>query len=133
MAEFQGKRVSRKWKRVLTAASKSISFRLNDGRRTMREQWALYRKYKAGTGNLAAFPNPNAPHIWVGRANHALDVDQYYGDGEQALQHWLKKHGVDAVNNVYREGWHLFAPLRQLRRLNRCLKRHNGNPRKCRR
>lgn len=127
MATFQGQKVSRVWWRVLTAADKDIDFRVNDGRRSMADQWRLYRMYLAGTGNLAAFPNPNAPHIWLGRPNHALDIDQYAGDGEQSLQNWLIRHGVDAVNNVAGEGWHIYAPLTQLLRLAHDIRRQTSN------
>lgn len=124
MATFQGKRVSRAWKRVLSSAERhGIKFRLNSGRRTMREQWALYRAYKNGTGNLAAFPSPLAPHIRVGLPNHAIDVDQFYGDGEAGLQKWLNRHGVPATNNVPGEGWHLDAPLAALVKLSRKIAR----------
>jgi hypothetical protein len=124
MAEFQGKRVSRTWKRVLSSAERhGIDFRLNSGRRTMREQWALWRAWRNGTGNLAAFPSPIAPHIRVGLPNHAIDVDQFVGDGEAGLQRWLSRHGVPAVNNVPGEGWHLDAPLGPLLRLARKIRR----------
>lgn len=124
---FQGKRVSRAWWRVLTAAQRQgVSFRLNSGRRTLAEQWALYRAYRAGTGNLAAYPLPTAPHIRVGLPNHAIDVDQYAGEGEQRLQNWLRKRGVNAVNNVPGEGWHLDAPLWQLLRLSHRIRRRRA-------
>lgn len=120
MATFQGKRVSRTWKRVLSSAERhGIDFQLNSGRRTMKEQWALYRAWKNGTGNLAAFPSPFAPHIRVGRFDHAIDVDQFVGDGEQALQTWLIRHGVPASNNVPGEGWHIEVNARALLRLAR--------------
>lgn len=126
MAYFQGQKVSRTWWRVLSAAQAAgIDFRVNDGRRSMADQWRLYRLWQSGQGNLAAFPNPNAPHIWVGRPNHALDIDQFVGDGEQALQNWLQRHGVDAVNNVAGEGWHIYAPAHQLLRLARDIRRQS--------
>lgn len=37
--------------------------RIVSGYRSLEAQAALYRAYKAGTGNLAAYPNPNAPHV----------------------------------------------------------------------
>lgn len=36
---------------------------VRSGRRTLAEQAALYASYLAGTGNLAAPPSPNAPHV----------------------------------------------------------------------
>lgn len=37
--------------------------RIVSGYRSMAEQWQLYRLYKSGQGNLAAYPNERAPHI----------------------------------------------------------------------
>lgn len=130
---IDGKRVSPAWHTVLSEArERGIDFRLNSGRRTMAEQWALWRAYRNGSGVLAAFPSPFAPHIRVGRAGHAIDVDQFAGDGEQALQNWLRKHGVDAVNNVPGEGWHI-DPRRGLRRLARRIRKKRDAQRKRRR
>jgi hypothetical protein len=47
--------------RMAQAAGRSIY--VQSGRRTMAEQAALYQRYLAGTGNLAAKPNANAPHV----------------------------------------------------------------------
>ena len=121
---FQGKRVSRAWWRVLTAAQRQgVSFRLNSGRRTLAEQWALYRAYKAGTGNLAAYPLPTAPHIRVGLPNHAIDVDTNVGGGEDDLQRWLQHRGVRVGNPVWGEPWHMDADLRTLLRLSHRIRR----------
>lgn len=105
---FQGKHVSEDWYWVLNEAwRQGVRFQLNSGQRTMAEQWALYRNPPPGTP-VVAFPNPNAPHIRVGRQNHAIDVDtNAYAGGEQHLQNWLIKHGIPAVNNVAREAWHI--------------------------
>lgn len=116
MATFSGRRVSAAWKTVLDEAVRDgISFQLNSGQRTMGEQQALYDQNMSGGSPrpgrpLTAVPNGNAPHIRVGRANHALDVDMYAKDGEQALQNWLVKQGLGAVNNVPGEGWHIDVP-----------------------
>lgn len=123
MAEFQGKRVSRTWKRVLTRAQKDgVSFRLNSGRRTLAEQWRFWRIYQAG-GNVAAYPLPTAPHIRVGLPNHAIDVDTNVGDGEAGLQRWLQRRGVRVGNPVWGEPWHMDADLRTLLRLARRIRR----------
>lgn len=109
MATFQGKRVSKRWKVVLDRAwSEGVRFQLNSGNRTMSEQWALYNAYRNGSGVLAAFPSPNAPHIRLGRQAHAIDVDSFaYNDGENRLQAWLRKNGANAQNTVAGESWHL--------------------------
>lgn len=128
MRRFDGKRVSRRWHRVLTAARKAgVKFTLNSGRRTMREQWALFRQNMRWTGSgwvpkpnrpVTAYPSPTAPHIRVGRQDHALDVNSVDG-GEARLQAWLERHGAHPTNPVPGEAWHLELPARELRRLAR--------------
>lgn len=110
---FQGKKVSDSWDVILTEAAKYVRFRLNSGRRTMSEQWALFRQNMIRPGvprpghPLTAVPSPNAPHIRLGRENHSLDVDSYVGDGENALQRWLNHQGLVMVNDVSTESWHM--------------------------
>ncbi len=116
---FQGKRVSTEWDIVLTeAARQGVNFTLNSGKRTMAEQWVLYNGYRKGLPgyNLAAFPNPNAPHVRVGRPDHAIDVDSING-GETRLQSWLQKQGVHPTNPVAGESWHMELPAEELRKL----------------
>lgn len=116
MATFDGKRVSGPWRTVLGFARDSgVNFRLNSGQRTMSEQWALYRAYQNGTGNLAAFPSPTAPHIRVGRADHALDVQQDGTGGRARLQTFLSARGLNTALTVPGENWHIEAT--SLRRL----------------
>lgn len=108
---FQGKRVSKTWDVILTDAAKRVDFRLNSGRRTMAEQLHLWRnRGKPGFASLVAFPQPNAPHIRVGRENHSLDVDTNVGDGEQALERELERMGLVIVNDVTGEPWHQTEP-----------------------
>ena len=106
MPTFQGKRVSAQWFVVLTEASRHVRFTLTSGQRTMAEQQALYNLYKSGRGNLAAFPSPTAPHIRVGRQDHAIDVNALDG-GETRLQRWLEQQGARASNPVRGEAWHM--------------------------
>ena len=128
MPTFQGKRVSRRWKRVLTAADRKIDFRLNSGRRTLAEQARLFRENMVRVGvpkpghALTAWPNPLAPHIRVGRQNHAVDVDMFAGDGVQALAAWLRRHDVTPTFPVRGEGWHLELSGKDLKRLAKRLK-----------
>lgn len=124
---FDGKRVSDPWWHILTCArNDGVQFRLNSGRRMMVEQWWLYRHQPP----TAAYPSRNAPHIWTGRANHALDVDTYYGAGAAGLARWLRGKGLHPVFNVPGETWHMWqdneaeleqvaARLRQPRTLRR--------------
>jgi hypothetical protein len=108
---FQGITVSRSWNWLLTDARRAgIDFKLNSGKRTIAGQKAMVAKHglwSQSNRTGAAAPNPRAPHIKHGRANHAIDVDMYAGDGENALQAWLRKQGLNVVNNVPGEPWHL--------------------------
>lgn len=123
---FQGKRVSRYWFIVLTAAwAAGVRFTLNSGQRTMKEQWALFLQNMVRVGArwvqragrpLTAFPSPIAPHIRVGRQDHAVDVDSLDG-GETRLQRWLEKQGVHPTNPVRGESWHLELSANELRAL----------------
>lgn len=105
---FQDRRVSDAWDTILTDASRRVNFRLNSGRRTMAEQMKLWiNRGKPGFAKLVAFPNPRAPHIMVGKANHSLDVDTNFGQGENALQAELERMGLRIVNDVVGEPWHM--------------------------
>jgi len=75
---------------------------LNEGRRTMSEQWHFYRNQPP----LAAYPSPNAPHIKVGRANHDLDANSYNG-ASRHLANFYKSHGVQVSFCVGGEDWHI--------------------------
>jgi hypothetical protein len=119
---FQGKRVSTQWAVVLqAAAADGVDFKLNSGKRTLSEQLALYRLYLSGKGNLAAFPSPNAPHIRVGRQNHAIDVDAPSG-GAKRLANWIREQGEIALFTVPGEPWHIELTAAALKRLYRKFK-----------
>lgn len=108
MDKFQGKRVSKQWKRVLTEASKHVHFTLNSGKRTMWEQTLLVRQkgvWSPSNPHGAAIPSPNAPHIRVGRPWHCLDVNN--DGGQVRLAKYLAKHGVHVSFNVPGEPWHM--------------------------
>jgi hypothetical protein len=112
---FDSKRVSTSWDIVLTHARRmGVHFELDSGRRTMAEQWILWRNYRKYGKPVAAFPLPNAPHIRVGRQAHSIDVNSLDG-GENRLQHFLRKEGLHPVNDVAGESWHLTVPEHQLR------------------
>jgi lysozyme len=122
---IDGKRVSGRWHRLLTAAERDgVQFLLTSGRRTMAEQTRLFHQNMQFVGGrwvrrpgrpLTAFPNPNAPHIRVGRAAHAIDVNALDG-GETRLQRWLEGKGLHPTNPVIGEAWHLEVPEAELRR-----------------
>lgn len=104
---FQGKRVSGDWFYVLTEVARRVPVPLNDGQRTMADQWARVRKhgvYNSRTNpHGAAIPSPNAPHIKIGRQDHALDLNMPQG---QATLREIERLGVPMKNTVFTEPWH---------------------------
>lgn len=112
-----GVRVSKRWRVVLLAARKAgVSFQVNSGHRTIRQQTALFHQNMRLTSSgwvprpghpLTAFPTPLAPHIRTGNPAHALDVDVAHGDGAQGLAHWLRQKGAHVSFPVPGEPWHL--------------------------
>lgn len=74
---------------------------LNEGRRTMGEQWYFWRNQPP----LAAFPSPNAPHIWKGRPHHAIDSNSWNG-ATRRLAAFYESHGIDVIYNARGENWH---------------------------
>lgn len=106
---FHGKRVSKKWAVVLRhAETAGVHFTLNSGKRTLAEQWSLWRHYKRYGSPVAAFPSPTAPHVRLGRADHALDVDTADG-GARELAQYLRHDPRHAHISfpVSGEPWHL--------------------------
>jgi hypothetical protein len=75
---------------------------LNEGRRTMAEQWAFWRNQPP----LAAFPSPFAPHIKKGLPNHAIDANSING-ASQRLEKFYKSLGIPVTHNVPGEAWHM--------------------------
>jgi hypothetical protein len=125
---IDGKRVSRKWWIVLRAAERDgVPFLLNSGQRTMDEQRALFNQNMQLVGGrwvprpgrpLTAVPNASAPHIRVGRSDHALDVNSLDG-GETRLERWVEDQGshIEWNNTVAGESWHGEVPADDLNRL----------------
>lgn len=102
---IDGHPVAPGWYRFLRHARKAgVYFVVNSGHRTMREQWKLWRLYKAGKGNLAAFPSPRAPHIR--RRNHAVDFGPDH-KAREAIIAYGRRHGVNLQRTVRTEDWHL--------------------------
>lgn len=81
------------------------------GRRTMAQQWHLYNLWRAGRGNLAAYPNPNAPHIRGGGSAADCGVEDRQGGGYVSVLDYgpavrlVAKHGL--FRQVPSESWHL--------------------------
>lgn len=78
------------------ATAKGQPIYVQSGGRTMGEQAALYARYKAG-GNLAAAPNPNAPHV----RGIAADITP----GREAFGGSAGKFGLGFT--VPSESWHV--------------------------
>ncbi|MCB9764370.1 MAG: peptidoglycan-binding protein [Alphaproteobacteria bacterium] len=99
VVQMDGKKVAlktaRAWKKLKDAARRDgVTLRLNSGFRTMAEQQELYRRYLAGTGNLAARP---------GYSNHqhgqALDISVT----ARSAYNWMHR-------NAPRYGWRRTVP-----------------------
>jgi hypothetical protein len=117
---FRGKSLSAEWLVVLTAAAKEgVNFTLNSGHRTMAEQQDLVNKqglFGPNNPHGAAFPSAIAPHIRVGRIDHALDVDAADGSA-QRLAAWLRAKGAHPAFTIATEPWHIELPAADLRSL----------------
>jgi hypothetical protein len=114
--EFDGKKVSIAWYRVLKRMRKhGVPFRVNSGHRTLREQAALFRQNMQFVGGrwvpkpgrpLTAFPSPFAPHIRLGRADHAIDFGTTPSMVDR-VQRYLNSRGLKARETVAGEWWHV--------------------------
>lgn len=113
---IDGERVSVQWFVLLTVLRRDdhINYHVSEGRRTMARQWYFFRCYQCqccNNGNLAAFPSPVAPHIRVGRFDHAIDFDN-----AEAVRQRAAQHGVTLTRTVPGEEWHLEANAGELGR-----------------
>jgi lysozyme-like protein/D-alanyl-D-alanine carboxypeptidase-like protein len=92
--------VAREYRRMAAAArTAGVSLPLNDGYRTYDEQVELYRRYRNGTGNLAALP---------GHSTHGLGLSVDIGTANPKVVPWLRAHAATYgfVNDVPSESWH---------------------------
>jgi hypothetical protein len=107
---YHGKRVSVEHAAVLNAYEQKYGVRvqLNQGARTLAEQWHFWNLYRSGRGNLAAYPTPAAPHIKWKRAHHALDINAGERPGQSRhVAAFYRSLGIPVAFNVGREPWHL--------------------------
>lgn len=104
IVNYQGKKCSYCYAKLMTVASEDIHFRLNSGYRSVREQWRLYRLYKAGKGPIAAFPGTST-HNKRGY-KQGLDIDATDG-GAARFKKWCASHGIYFDYTVAGEPWHL--------------------------
>lgn len=108
---IDGELVSKEWRAILLdMRADGVSFRVNEGHRTMARQWYFWRLYRSGAGNLAAFPSPFAPHIRTGRIDHAIDFSN-----DTAVFAWLQNKGLDPRRTVVGESWHIEITASNLR------------------
>lgn len=117
---LDGRRVNPDWYVFLTKARHDgVSFHLNQGKRTIAEQWRFWRIYKRDGWPLAAYPSPWAPHVRDDTQHpHAIDADNL-----QALIDYGARHGVTIRRTVAGEGWHGETTGAELRAFAR---RHGG-------
>lgn len=109
--QMDGRAVSQEWYSVLKAMrADGVAFHVNQGHRTIAEQWYFWNLYRSGRGNLAAYPSPFAPHVRTGRIDHAIDFGNDY-----AVFHWLQNHGLQPARTVRGESWHIECPAKLLR------------------
>jgi hypothetical protein len=113
---FRGRTVSHEWAIVLTAAAEHVAFALDSGHRTMPEQKVLYEHFLRFGSPRAARPAANAPHIRLGRFDHAIDVNALDG-GAGRLAVWLRNKGAHPTFPVPGEPWHIEVPAEELRSL----------------
>jgi hypothetical protein len=113
---LRGKTVSREWAATLTAAAHDVAFQLDSGHRTMDEQQVLYNHFLQAGSPLAARPSANAPHIRLGRIDHAVDINALDG-GAARLAAWLHGKGAHPSFPVPGEPWHIEVPAGELRAL----------------
>jgi hypothetical protein len=83
------------------------------GQRTMQQQWYLYNGWRARKPgfNLAAYPNPNAPHIKNGGSAADMGVEDKNGGNYTSVLNYGPAVGIVAKHGLFRqvpsEAWHL--------------------------
>jgi hypothetical protein len=106
---YQGERVSKPHAAILRSYERKFGtpVQINDGARTIPEQWDRWNTYQRG-GPLAAYPNASAPHIKDGADNHALDINSGNAPGQAShVAAYYKSLGVNVAFNVPGEAWHM--------------------------
>lgn len=104
-AYHHGKRVSVSHGILLAAYERAHGYLwVNQGRRTIAEQWHFWNIYRRYGRPVAAYPSPGAPHIKYNREHHALDISQPTGSRVAAF---YRQHGVPVSFNVRSESWHM--------------------------
>ncbi len=116
---YKGELVSRPWAVVLRDLDKRLDFTINEGRRTLARQQFFWDCGPNGccccnNCNLAARPSPFAPHIRVGRPDHAIDFGPDRST-QDAIVRELDKMGLGptrpAGTGSQWEPWHIEVRL----------------------
>jgi hypothetical protein len=111
-----GEFVSREWALVIhDARADGVYCPVTEGRRTLIRQQYFWNCGPNGccccnNCNLAARPSIFAPHIRVGRIDHAVD----FGNDEDIFD-WLQRNGLHPVRTVGGESWHIEVSAANLR------------------
>ena len=116
-----GELVSVQWK---TACVELGLSHVNEGKRTLRRQTFFWncgpsRCCCCNNCNLAAFPSPFAPHIRVGRIDHALDTADGAGDERKLNAAGISASRPAGAGTDRWEPWHVEASASDLRRFHR--------------
>lgn len=107
IVQYYGKNIRRSYSRLLRMADEDhVRFHLDSAYRSIKEQWRLWRLYKAGKGPVAAFPGTSTHNrrSW----KQGLDINALDG-GTQRFIHWAKMHGMTFTLTVRGEAWHVNA------------------------
>jgi hypothetical protein len=112
---IDGERVSRAWFPLLhDLRVAGVAFNVNEGHRTRERQQELIDEkglWSPSNPTGAAAVSDNAPHIWTGRPDHAIDFDNAAGVVAAA-----RKRGVTLRQTVMpHEPWHVVPDLDDLR------------------
>ncbi len=130
---YNGKKISGDHYVIFKAYEKKygVAVQLNQGRRSLADQWRFWNLYKSGRGNLAAYPSPAAPHIKWGRNFHANDINAGTGKGQaQHVAQFYRSLGIPVAFNVPGESWHMDTlDSGALRRAADKIRRANRGPR----
>lgn len=102
-----GKRVSKSHATILRAYERKYghSLYINQGARTIAEQWTFWNHYRRYGSPLAAYPTPAAPHIKWRLAHHALDISA--PEPAHSVAAFYRSQGIPVAFNVHSEAWHM--------------------------
>lgn len=93
--------------------SRPTGWNVNEGKRTWARQEELVREkgvWSPSNPTGAAAPSHNAPHIWTGRPDHALDLD-----GVTVVMQEARRRGVTLTQTILpNEPWHVVPDAEEL-------------------